>query len=80
MGDIFSMGFGPFRWVCTSCSAEDLMKTDKLSENVIQRLLAQEKLPESVKQQYRDNLKWIQQAENHKLVVGSQVSLHFAYL
>lgn len=24
MGDIFSLGFGPFRWVCTSGNPEDL--------------------------------------------------------
>lgn len=35
MGDIFSLGFGPFRWVCTSCDPEDLKKTDKIAEEVI---------------------------------------------
>ncbi len=29
MGDIFSLGFGPFRWVCTSGRSEDLATTDK---------------------------------------------------
>jgi urocanate hydratase len=29
MGDIFSLGFGPFRWVCTSGRPEDLATTDK---------------------------------------------------
>jgi len=24
MGDIFSLGFGPFRWVCTSLDHKDL--------------------------------------------------------
>jgi urocanate hydratase len=26
MGDIFSLGFGPFRWVCTSGCEKDLIK------------------------------------------------------
>ena len=29
--DIFSLGFGPFRWVCTSGLAEDLQKTDEIA-------------------------------------------------
>jgi urocanate hydratase len=29
MGDIFSLGFGPFRWVCTSGDEEDLRTTDQ---------------------------------------------------
>ena len=28
MGDIFSLGFGPFRWVCTSGDPTDLETTD----------------------------------------------------
>lgn len=32
MGDIFSLGFGPFRWVCTSGDPEDLSKADKIAE------------------------------------------------
>jgi len=28
MGDIFSLGFGPFRWVCTSGDPDDLKRTD----------------------------------------------------
>lgn len=38
MGDIFSLGFGPFRWVCTSGDPEDLKKSDKLAEEVLQKL------------------------------------------
>lgn len=34
MGDIFSLGFGPFRWVCTSADPEDLRKSDKIAEEV----------------------------------------------
>jgi urocanate hydratase len=35
MGDIFSLGFGPFRWICTSGDPEDLRKTDKIAEKVL---------------------------------------------
>ncbi|KAH7714336.1 hypothetical protein AAVH_18292 [Aphelenchoides avenae] len=31
MGDIFSLGFGPFRWVCTSGDPADLRLTDQLA-------------------------------------------------
>jgi len=35
MGDIFSLGFGPYRWVCTSGKSEDLDLTDKLAHEVL---------------------------------------------
>ena len=35
MGDIFELGFGPFRWICSSGLEEDLLKTDKIAEKVI---------------------------------------------
>merc|ERR1719483_272604 len=35
MGDIFSLGFGPFRWVCTSGDPSDLEKTDYIAMCVI---------------------------------------------
>ena len=38
MGDIFSLGFGPFRWVCTSGNPEDLLKSDKIAEGVCAEL------------------------------------------
>merc|ERR1712070_644599 len=31
MGDIFSLGFGPFRWVCTSGEESDLVLTDQIA-------------------------------------------------
>lgn len=31
MGDIFSMGFGPFRWVCASNESDDLQLTDQIA-------------------------------------------------
>ncbi len=39
MGDIFELGFGPFRWICSSGNPEDLKKTDKIAESVIADLM-----------------------------------------
>lgn len=50
MGDIFSLGFGPFRWICTSCKEEDLTKTDKIAEDVIIELMNHPDCPEETKQ------------------------------
>ena len=38
MGDIFSLGFGPFRWVCTSQKEEDLQATDEIAAEVFRAL------------------------------------------
>ena len=35
MGDIFSLGFGPFRWVCTSGDPTDLETTDTVHLYII---------------------------------------------
>ena len=40
MGDIFSLGFGPFRWVCTSGDPKDLRETDRIAEEVMVGLAA----------------------------------------
>ena len=71
MGDIFSLGFGPFRWVCTSGRPQDLEATDRLAREALQGIMFN--IPQDVRQQYQDNIKWIQEAGKHKLVVGSQV-------
>uniref|UniRef100_A0A8C9LFW4 Urocanate hydratase 1 n=1 Tax=Pavo cristatus TaxID=9049 RepID=A0A8C9LFW4_PAVCR len=36
MGDIFSLGFGPFRWVCTSGDPQDLATTDSIAMSVLE--------------------------------------------
>ncbi|KAK6747280.1 hypothetical protein RB195_000471 [Necator americanus] len=77
MGDIFSMGFGPFRWVCTSQKSEDLEKTDKIACEVIRKLM-EKKVPEHVRQQYLDNKKWIEGAAANRLVVGSQARILYS--
>ena len=76
MGDIFELGFGPFRWICSSADPEDLRKTDKIAEKTIKKLI--QNAPGNMKPQYADNLDWIQKAEENKLVVGSQARILYA--
>ncbi|KAA0195075.1 Urocanate hydratase [Fasciolopsis buskii] len=78
MGNIFSMGFGPFRWVCTSGLAEDLQTSDRLAGEQLERLLKRPDLPMPIRQQFEDNLRWIKQAQHHKLVVGSQARILYS--
>ncbi|KAK3579332.1 hypothetical protein CHS0354_029622 [Potamilus streckersoni] len=77
MGDIFSLGFGPFRWICTSSDQSDLDTTDKIAASVLEDILNQS-VPESVKQQYSDNIHWIKEASKNKLVVGSQARILYS--
>ncbi|KAI1721025.1 urocanase rossmann-like domain-containing protein [Ditylenchus destructor] len=73
MGDIFSLGFGPFRWLAmfsTNCSI-----TEPIPE------ISSAKLPpisDATRQQYRDNQIWIQKADDHKLVVGSKARILYS--
>lgn len=77
MGPVcFDYGFGPFRWVCTSADPEDLRKTDALAAQVLRQQAAQ--APEDIRQQILDNLRWIEQAQENKLVVGSQARILYA--
>jgi len=76
MGDIFSLGFGPFRWVCTSGKEEDLDMTDQIAGDVIEELAKQ--APTESRKQYEDNLLWIRSAKQNKLVVGSQARILYA--
>jgi urocanate hydratase len=39
MGDIFSLGFGPFRWICTSGDDEDLKQTDLAAQHCFEQIL-----------------------------------------
>jgi urocanate hydratase len=72
----FDYGFGPFRWVCTSGRPEDLAATDRLAAGVIEMLAAE--APPETKQQYLDNLRWIKQAGQNRLVVGSQARILYS--
>lgn len=72
----FDYGFGPFRWVCTSCKPDDLDMSDKIAGDVIERLAKE--APNEIKQQMLDNLKWIREAKKNNLVVGSQARILYA--
>ena len=72
----FDYGFGPFRWVCTSGDINDLMKSDEIACEVLERLI--KSAPEEVRQQMKDNIKWIKGAQENNLVVGSKARILYA--
>jgi urocanate hydratase len=72
----FDYGFGPFRWVCASGSADDLRATDRIAADVLRALAAA--APDDIRLQMEDNLRWIEQAEQNRLVVGSQARILYA--
>ncbi len=72
----FDYGFGPFRWVCASGSANDLRTTDRIAADVLRSLAAE--APDDIRLQMEDNLRWIEQAEANRLVVGSQARILYA--
>ncbi|WP_462092535.1 urocanate hydratase [Sphingobacterium hungaricum] len=72
----FDYGFGPFRWVCTSGKAEDLRTSDQLALEVMKEL--QQDALDDIQQQLSDNIQWIEEAEKHQLVVGSQARILYA--
>jgi len=72
----FDYGFGPFRWVCASGKPEDLDKTDAIAASVLKKIMADS--PEEIQQQMQDNITWIEDAKQNKLVVGSQARILYA--
>ncbi|MDZ4751374.1 MAG: urocanate hydratase [Flavobacteriales bacterium] len=72
----FDYGFGPFRWVCCSGSPNDLVSTDKIAHDILHELSLN--APEEIKQQLKDNIKWIKEAGKNKMVVGSQARILYA--
>lgn len=72
----FDYGFGPFRWVCASGKPEDLAKTDAIACEVLEEIMKNS--PKEIQQQMADNIKWIQGAQENKLVVGSQARILYA--
>ncbi|MEE4257845.1 MAG: urocanate hydratase [Bacteroidales bacterium] len=72
----FDYGFGPFRWVCTSGDPRDLSVTDRIAGDILEQMA--DEAPAEISQQMRDNLHWIRQAEENKLVVGSQARILYA--
>lgn len=77
MGPLFfDYGFGPFRWVCTSGTAEDLALTDKIAEEVLMEIA--KTAPQEIVPQLEDNIHWIREAGANKLVVGSSARILYA--
>ncbi|MBZ9612402.1 urocanate hydratase [Rheinheimera maricola] len=72
----FDYGFGPFRWVCTSGNADDLDKTDAIAAAVLKQIMRE--APAEIQQQMQDNITWIEEAKQNKLVVGSQARILYA--
>jgi urocanate hydratase len=72
----FDYGFGPFRWVCASGKSEDLDKTDDIAAAVLTEIM--ENSPEEIQLQMQDNITWIKDAKQNKLVVGSQARILYA--
>ena len=72
----FDYGFGPFRWVCSSCDAKDLETTDKIAAEVLEEI--NKTAPAEIKQQLEDNIRWIKAAQQNKMVVGSQARILYA--
>jgi urocanate hydratase len=72
----FDYGFGPFRWVCTSCDPADLSKSDAIAADVMEAMAAD--APDETRQQMLDNVRWIREAGQHAMVVGSQARILYA--
>jgi urocanate hydratase len=72
----FDLGFGPFRWVCTSLLPSDLMKSDQIAKEILEKLAKNS--PVEIMQQMLDNIRWITEAPTNNLVVGSQARILYA--
>jgi urocanate hydratase len=72
----FDYGFGPFRWVCTSGSKEDLDTTDAIALKVLQELY--KTATPDIKGQLNDNIIWIQNADKNIPIVGSKARILYA--
>lgn len=72
----FDYGFGPFRWVCSSCLDEDLRKSDEIATAVLESMVSGSS--DHIKQQLLDNIAWIKAAQENKLVVGSKARILYA--
>jgi urocanate hydratase len=72
----FDYGFGPFRWVCTSGNTSDLEATDTIACSVLEKM--REVSPVEIQQQMADNIQWIKEAGQNKMVVGSQARILYA--
>ncbi len=72
----FDYGFGPFRWVCSSCDPKDLEVTDRLATEVLEEM--RKTATNDIIGQLDDNIHWIKEAGKNHLVVGSQARILYA--
>ncbi|MGB8490284.1 MAG: urocanate hydratase [Bacteroidales bacterium] len=72
----FDYGFGPFRWVCCSNDPADLETTDRIASETLERI--RDHSPAEIRQQMSDNIRWIRDAAENRLVVGSQARILYA--
>ena len=72
----FDYGFGPFRWVCSSNCPKDLEITDRIASEVLKEIMKY--APDEIKLQMSDNINWIKEAGENKMVVGSQARILYA--
>ena len=72
----FDYGFGPFRWVCASGLDEDLAQTDAIAARVMREIMNDS--PTEIQQQMADNIKWIDEANENQMVVGSKARILYA--
>ena len=64
--ELFDYGYGPFRWVCLSGDPADLARTDQAAMDCIDP---------NRRGQDRDNYVWIRDAQQNKMVVGTQARI-----
>lgn len=72
----FDYGFGPYRWVCCSGDPKDLEITDRIAKEVLEEML--DTAPTEITQQMKDNIRWITEAGQNNMVVGSQARILYA--
>jgi urocanate hydratase len=72
----FDYGFGPFRWVCASGLDDDLAVTDAIAAQVMRTIM--DDSPPEIRQQMADNIKWIDEANQNQMVVGSKARILYA--
>lgn len=72
----FDYGFGPFRWVCTSGTKEDLDRSDAIAAQVLKEMYKE--APEEIRGQMMDNIIWIENADKNIPIVGSKSRILYA--
>ncbi|MCL2611006.1 MAG: urocanate hydratase [Defluviitaleaceae bacterium] len=66
--ELFDRGYGPFRWICLTGEDEDLKKTDEAALEILKNKKDKNKFD-------IDNQKWLEDAEENNLVVGTKARI-----